>query len=65
MPDGLSATSIMRSALKAIAEMGAVCENFTECDHRACRDSSAACLTALEALDATTSPTTVLEREDA
>jgi hypothetical protein len=52
---GRSTTSIMRSALRAITEMGAVCENFTECDHQACRDSSAACMTALEALDAAAS----------
>lgn len=41
---------IMLKALVDISKMGRVCEEFEVCDHIACEDSAAACLTALDAL---------------
>jgi hypothetical protein len=39
---------LAEQALSEIANLGAVCEDFTLCSHRACNDSAAACSTALE-----------------
>jgi hypothetical protein len=40
----------LKKALIKISKMGAVCQHFELCTHEACRDSSGACLTAMDAL---------------
>lgn len=37
-------------ALKEISNLGAVCDDFENCNHKQCKDSAAAVLIALEAI---------------